>query len=128
MAAYFRLFVGLPGVILEERDEIGWFVSENGQPGTEVLWTRFDQATCDKQIDNALAEIGAHSQRFDWVVYRTCQPANVGKRLEAKGLKPSSVTWLLASLTDIPDPTPLPNSTNSGTEYERRIIRLLESA
>lgn len=101
LAAYLRLFAALPGIVLKERKEVGWFVGAAGPPAREVLWTRFDEATCNDQIDSVLGEIGAYCQRLDWAVYRTCRPSDLGRRMEAKGMKPGSVTWMLADLGDI---------------------------
>ena len=70
-----RLFAGLPGIVLTEREDVGWLVGTTGPPGREILWTRFDEAACDEGIDAVLARIGAYCQGFDWAVYRTCRPA-----------------------------------------------------
>lgn len=102
MAAYLQLFDGLPGIVLTERDDVGWFVGTSGWPGREVLWSRFDAATSDAQIDRVLSELGAHCSGLDWAVYRSCRPLDLGARLEAKGLKRGFTLWMLADLADLP--------------------------
>ncbi len=101
LAAYLRLFDGLPGIVLQESEEVGWFVGTAGPPGREVLWTCFDESTCDEGIDDVLQQIGAHCEGLDWAVYRRCRPADLGRRLEARGMKPGSVTWMLADLNSL---------------------------
>lgn len=106
LAAYLRLFEGLPGVALTERDEVGWCI---GIPGKEILWTRFDAARCDEQIDAVLGEIGTHCEALDWAVYRTCTPADLGQRLEAKGMKAGVALWMLTDLTHGGEPQAWPD-------------------
>lgn len=107
LTAYCRMFTGLPGVIWQERAEALLFVSPSGPPGIEVLRTRFDTARVDAQIDTLLGQVAEHTDHFDWALYRTCRPDNLGQHLENRGLTPGSVTWLLADLDDVPAVDPL---------------------
>jgi GNAT superfamily N-acetyltransferase len=104
LTAYYRLFAGLPRVVLTEREEVGWVVGLDGPPGREVLWTRFDEAGCEERIDALLAQIGSHTDVFDWPVFRTCRPDDLGERLAARGLVTRAVPWLLADLDALPPP------------------------
>ena len=56
--------------------------------------------------DAVLAEVGAHTDAFDWPVFRTCRPAHLGERLVARGLVTRAVPWLLADLDALPSPPP----------------------
>lgn len=102
LAAWYRLFAGLPGMLLEEREEIGWFLSTRGQPGRDVLWTRFEEATCEEGIDRVLRAASRHVEQLDWAIYRSCRPTSLERRLRARGMKPGSVTWMLADLAALP--------------------------
>ncbi len=104
---YCQMFAGLPGVLWQERPDSLLFATPPGPPGLHVLRTKFDESKVDAQIDALLGQITAQTDRFDWALYRTDSPADIGERLTARGLKPGSVPWLLADLDDVPDLAPL---------------------
>ena len=81
---YFRLFAGLPGIVFQEGD-IVWAVTDQGAPGSHVLGAKLSGDTVDACILEALCQIGAQTDAFDWLVFPTCQPADLGARLKAIG-------------------------------------------
>ncbi|MCB0116764.1 MAG: GNAT family N-acetyltransferase [Caldilineaceae bacterium] len=109
IAAYYRRFVGLDGVVLHRDDQVEWFASKPGPPGSHV--GRFNteddiDAAIDAAIDQVIADMSAQVRRWDWAVYRTCRPLDLGERLLRKGGKPGRVPWLLAALNDLSTEAP----------------------
>lgn len=104
---YCQMFTGLPGVTWQERPESLLFWTPPGPPGLHVLRTNFNENQVDAQIDALLGQITTITNRFDWALYRSARPHDVGERLMTKGFKPGSVTWLLADLDDVPGLAPL---------------------
>jgi hypothetical protein len=82
--AYFRVFIGLPGFVLVE-DDMTWVTSQ-GMPGNFVLRTRLPSDGLDRRIDDLVNRIGQSAHQFDWFVFPTCQPAELGERVQARGL------------------------------------------
>lgn len=105
LVAYFRAFAGLPGITLHD-DDVVWCVSEAPAPGNQVLCTHFAAESAEQRIDDTLTEIARHADRIDWLVYPSCRPADLGRRLMARGMPESrGGTWMLA---DLPLPGPAP--------------------
>jgi GNAT superfamily N-acetyltransferase len=98
MLAYFRLFAGLPGITLVDQD-VFWLVSAQGEPGTMVLQARLPRDSAEGCIDALLDQIGQYTDHIDWMVFPSCQPADLGMRLEARGMpsRPGG-TWMVAEL------------------------------
>jgi GNAT superfamily N-acetyltransferase len=97
IAAYYRRFVGLDGVVFHQDDHVEWFASKPGPTGSHV--GRFHaEDNIDAAIDQVIADMSAQARRWDWPVYRTCRPRDLGERLLRKGAKPGRVPWLLADL------------------------------
>lgn len=108
MVAYFRLFVGLPGIIAGS-DDVFWVVSTNGEPGNQVLQSHIAEASAEERIAALLVEIGAYCNTIDWLVFPGCQPHDLGKRLAARGMPAGpGGTWMLADLSDLAQPGSLP--------------------
>ncbi len=106
LMGYMRLFAGLPGMTLYEAESF-WFVSNKSAPGNTILRTRFEASRTEGQIDAVLEQIGQYSDHIDWFVFPDDQPADLGKRLEARGM-PSGRggNWLWTDLTSLgADPT-----------------------
>jgi len=106
MMAYMRLFAGLPGVTLYDKESF-WFVSNKPAPGNHILRTGLEASCAEEQIDAMLEEIGQYSDHIDWLVWPSDQPADLGKRLQARGMPGGSGgNWLWTSLPVLgADPT-----------------------
>jgi GNAT superfamily N-acetyltransferase len=115
LIAYFRLFAGLPGITFVEED-VTWLVSAKGEPGNHILRAQLPDDALDRRIGEIISQIGQYTDHIDWLVFPGCQPADLGKRLEAHGMKggPDGAwmlvgkiggpggTWMLADLTSLP--------------------------
>ena len=107
--SYFRLFAGLPGITFVEED-VTWFCNANeGEPGNMILRTQLAAETADQKIDRLLQQVGRHTDHIDWMVFPGSSPADLGKRLEQRGMigRPAG-TWMTADLTRLPSAPPLP--------------------
>jgi GNAT superfamily N-acetyltransferase len=108
LIAYFRLFAGLPGATFMEED-VTWFVNDRAEPGNHVLRTRLSGASgasIDRRIDQLFRQFSQHADQIDWLVFPACRPADLGKRLEARGMQAGpGGTWMLADLA-----APLPGA------------------
>jgi GNAT superfamily N-acetyltransferase len=99
LIAYFRIFAGLPGAIFVEED-VTWFVNVKDEPGNHVLRTRISGDSIDRRIDEIIGQFSQYTDQIDWLVFPGCQPADLGKRLEARGMQAGlGGTWMLADLT-----------------------------
>jgi GNAT superfamily N-acetyltransferase len=99
LMAYMRLFAELPGITLYDAESF-WFVSNKSAPGNMILRTRFDASRIEEQIDAMLGEIGQYSDQIDWFVFPDDQPADLGKRLEARRMPGGpGGNWLWTDLT-----------------------------
>jgi GNAT superfamily N-acetyltransferase len=100
--ADFRLFAGLPGIAFAEGD-ITWVASRGGLPGNMVLRTQLPSAGIGEQIDEIIHLISQHTDQFDWLVFPSCQPSDLGRKLAARGFANGpGGTWMLADLTALP--------------------------
>ena len=102
LIAYFRLFAGLPGVTFAEED-VTWLINDEGAPGNHLLRTQMSGEAIDRRIDEIINQVSQYTDHLDWLVFPGCRPADLGKRLEARGLKggPGGI-WMLADLTSLP--------------------------
>jgi hypothetical protein len=104
MIAYFRLFAGLPGMTCVDQEDLFWFVSARGEPGNYVLRARFPDDEAEERIDSLLDEIGWHTGQLDWMVFPACRPADLGARLEARGIPGGrGGNWMSTALPVQPD-------------------------
>ncbi|MHB0876437.1 MAG: GNAT family N-acetyltransferase [Anaerolineae bacterium] len=98
LIAYYRLFAGLPGITFVEEDVV-WCVSQAEAPGNQVLRTQFAEESAERRIDDTIAEIARHADHIDWLVFPSCRPADLGQRLQARGMPGTpGGTWMLADL------------------------------
>jgi GNAT superfamily N-acetyltransferase len=111
MVAYFRLFAGLPRMTCIDQDDLFWFVSARGEPGNYLLRARFPDGEAEERIDAILGEIGRHTGQLDWMVFPACRPADLGARLEARGM-PGGLggNWMSTKLPVQPDLPPMPEA------------------
>ena len=85
MMVYMRLFAGLPGMTMYDAESF-WFVSNKPAPGNAILRTGFEASRTEERIDAMLEQIGQYIDQIDWFVFPDDQPADLGKRLEARGM------------------------------------------
>ncbi|MFL5800357.1 MAG: GNAT family N-acetyltransferase [Roseiflexaceae bacterium] len=107
MLAYFRLFAGLPGITLVDED-VFWLVSAQGEPGNQILQARLPRDSAEGRIDAIFDQIGQCTDHIDWMVFPSCQPADLGTRLEACGmLGGPGGTWMVTELPAQPNLLPV---------------------
>jgi GNAT superfamily N-acetyltransferase len=109
LIAYFRIFADLPGATFVEED-VTWFVNVKDEPGNHVLRTRISGDSIDRRIDEIIGQFSQYTDQIDWLVFPGCQPADLGKRLEARGMQAGlGGAWMLADLTAaLPSTPPVP--------------------
>ena len=101
MIAYMRLFAGLPGMVMYDAD-VFWFVSNKPAPGNVILRTRWPRERVEERVDDMLEQIGQYTSHIDWMVFPGDQPADLGTRLEARGMPGGpGGNWLWADLTSL---------------------------
>ncbi len=99
MIAYLRLFAGLPGVTMYDA-EVFWIVSPQGGPGSSILRAQWPDEGSEERIDALFEQIGHHINEIDWMVFPGDQPADLGRRLEARGMPGGpGGNWLWTDLT-----------------------------
>ncbi len=107
LIAYFRIFADLPGATFVDAD-VTWFVNVKDEPGNHVLRAHITGEPVDQQIDEIIAQFGQHADQIDWLVFPACRPADLGKRLEARGMQAGlGGAWMLADLTVDPPSAPM---------------------
>jgi GNAT superfamily N-acetyltransferase len=107
--AYMRLFAGLTGTAMFDAESF-WFVSNTSAPGNMILRTCLEASRTEEQIDGMLEQIGQYCNYIDWLVFPHDQPADLGKRLEARGMPGGSGgNWLWTDLTSIGANTTVPD-------------------
>ncbi len=108
LIAYFRLFAGLRGVTAADAD-VFWFANAAPEPGNHVLRTHIPDDLAGQRIDEILDEIGRHTDHMDWLIFPSCRPADLGRRLEARGMPGGPAgNWMLAELPLRPPELPVP--------------------
>jgi GNAT superfamily N-acetyltransferase len=109
MLAYFRLFAELPGITCVD-NTVFWLISSRGEPGNQVLRTRLPSDTAEQRIDAIIEQIGQRTDHIDWMVFPGCQPADLGLRLEARGMRGGfGGIWMLIDLPAQPNSFLIPN-------------------
>jgi GNAT superfamily N-acetyltransferase len=109
LIAYFRLFAHLPGARFVEAD-VTWFVNAGAEPGNHLLRTYIDGDSIDQRIDAIISQISQHTDHIDWLVFPGCRPTDLGKRLEARGMRggPGGI-WMLADLASLTSAPTVPD-------------------
>src|SRR5215469_9519520 len=98
---YMRLFAGLPGITKYDAESF-WFVSNKSAPGNYILRIRWEASRIEERIDAMLKQIGLYIDHIDWFVFPDDQPADLGKRLEARGMPGGTGgNWLWTDLTSL---------------------------
>jgi GNAT superfamily N-acetyltransferase len=117
MLAYFRLFVGLPGITVAD-ENVFWLINAQAGPGNHILRTQLPSTAVASRIDAIFDQIGQYTDQIDWLVFPSCQPTDLGKRLEARGMigGPGGI-WMLANLASEPSPRSVPEGFR--TEFAR---------
>lgn len=57
-----------------------------------IVRPALDRATAEERVDEIIASTDGDSRRFVWVLGPSCQPANLGEMLVARGFR-SVITW-----------------------------------
>ncbi len=110
LIAYMRLFAGLPNVTLYEADAF-WFISSKRAPGDVILRANWPDDCAEEAIDNLLAQIGQHIDEIGWFVFPGDRPADLGQRLEKRGMAGGpGGNWLWADLNRLPPAPALPDN------------------
>jgi ribosomal protein S18 acetylase RimI-like enzyme len=110
MVAYLRMFAGLPGITIHDADTF-WIVSHQPAPGNVVLQTRWTAEDADKNLDNLFEQIGQHVDQMDWMLFPNDQPADLGQRLEERGMPGGPAgNWLWADLKLLKPFPPMPDN------------------
>jgi len=108
LIAYFRLFAGLPDITFVEEDDVAWCVNSiepSEPPGNSVLRTRISGDSVGRRIDEIIGQFSQCTDHVDWLVYPSCGPADLGRRLKARGLEGGPIdSWMLADLASLPRP------------------------
>lgn len=101
MIVYMRLFAGLPGMVMRD-NEAFWFVSNKPAPGDNILRARWPDEGAEEGIDEILAQVARHVDEISWMVFPGDRPADLGRRLEARGMPggPGGY-WLWADLSSL---------------------------
>lgn len=108
LIAYMRLFADLPGVITVD-DGSFWIIYDKGAPGSIILRINWIPASIEPQIDALYAQIGQYTDGIDWMVFPEDQPADLGRRLEARGMPGGPAgNWLWADLSGMGAPPAAP--------------------
>lgn len=98
LIAYMRLFAGLPGIACRDDDEAFWLICKDA-PGSSILRARWPAGRAEAGIDALFAQVGQHLDEIDWMVFPGDQPADLGQRLEARGMPGGrGGNWLWADL------------------------------
>jgi GNAT superfamily N-acetyltransferase len=106
MIEYMRLFAGLPGVTMVDAESF-WFVCNLPAPGNIILRTHWAAGGTEERIDALLEQIGRCTDQIDWFIFPGDPPADLGKRLAARGMPGGpGGNWLWTDLTSLnADPT-----------------------
>ena len=109
LIAYMRLFAGLPGVECAD-GRVFWLVSGRGAPGDCILRADFDPDGAEAGLDGVLAVLaGLGVNEIGWMVFPGDRPADLGRRLEARGLRAGrGGNWLWADLAALPPAPAVP--------------------
>lgn len=109
-----RLFAGQPGMSFVEAegplpDDGGVrFLNLQSPPESNVLRTRWPTDGVEERIEAEIRCFEAAGVGVDWLLFPPVSPADLPERLEARGLARGSTRWLLADLTALPEPPPVP--------------------
>jgi ribosomal protein S18 acetylase RimI-like enzyme len=107
LIAYMRLFDGLSGMSMYDAESF-WIISHKPAPGDCILRANFSDYEIDAQIDRIFEQVGQHVDHIGWMLFPGDQPADLGQRLEARGM-PAGLAgnWLWADLKSL---TPAPSA------------------
>lgn len=109
MIAYMRLFAGLPGVTTVDEGAF-WFVSHRPAPGNIILRTQWSGDDTETRIDALFGQISRVIGTIDWFVFPGDQPADIEKRLEARGMPGGPAgNWLWCDLSALGASPPIPD-------------------
>jgi ribosomal protein S18 acetylase RimI-like enzyme len=80
--------------------DVFWFISNKPGPGDQILRVRWPDDNVGERIDALFDQIGQYIDQMDWMIFPGDQPADLGKRLEARAMPGGpGGNWLWADLT-----------------------------
>lgn len=85
LISYMRLFADLSGVVMEDGDTF-WILSGREAPGNNILRACWGDEGAEQRIDALYAQIGRYAAEMEWLLFPCDQPADLGRRLEARGM------------------------------------------
>jgi ribosomal protein S18 acetylase RimI-like enzyme len=86
LIAYMNLFADQAGVTIVDADEY-WIITHKPAPGNSILRATWQPDEAESRIDDLFDQVGHHVDELDWLVFPHDQPTDLGKRLEARGMK-----------------------------------------
>jgi len=91
----------LPGITVEDSD-VFWCVCDLGPPGKGIFRTHWPAEGVEERIEGLFQKIGRLTDEIGWMVFPGDQPADLGRRLEARGMTGGRAgNWLWADLTHL---------------------------
>jgi hypothetical protein len=95
-----RAVVRLPDTLVIDRSDLLQIVTPSLRDGglNEVAFCAFEPAHAEARIDECLARFAAAGVRFRWGAYPDCGPADLPRRLAARGLEASEVVVMTRGL------------------------------
>jgi len=101
LIAYMRLFADLPNMHMHDAETF-WFISHKPAPGNSILRARWPADRIEERIDALFEQIGQHIDHIDWMVFPGDEPADIGRHLEARGMRGRPAgNWLWADLESL---------------------------
>lgn len=103
---YERVEIEIPGLKKVTADNLVKFIAP-GKSGSLISWFYFDESNIDQAIAAEIEYFSALKKTFEWKVYDTDSPANIGDRLMKYGFKPGeSESFMVLNLALITAPLP----------------------
>jgi ribosomal protein S18 acetylase RimI-like enzyme len=104
-----RLLSAQPGASFLQDERGVRFLNPSMSPPSVVMMTRWPAADAEQYIDDELHRFEEHGAPVDWLLFPPSSPADMPLRLQQRGLAPGSTRWMLARLTALPPPLPMPS-------------------
>ena len=107
MAEFWRCFGRLPGAVMHDEPDLLWFAT--GVPDGSlngVIHSQFADGEAASRIDETVEYFGRRRLPMQWWVGPSSRPADLGERLEARGLasRPWSPPGMAVDLEGLPEP------------------------
>lgn len=120
--AYFRQFLVLPDMVMEDDAEVTWFAAPTA-PGQHVLRTQLAPEHARTRIAATIHRLEQLTERFRWLVFETCNPPQLDRLLMEAGLtQATGDPWMVADLTTMPHPPATPPEFHVQRVYDERSL------